>query len=166
MCPGGQDLPLQSVSTIEERQRASKWTRIHPFFAIGQLAIFFISVVLLVLHFLGRVSMDAVHLSVLTKIGFMVGAVITGSLWEKDVFGKWWFANEYFIEDVMTVNVFGLHVLYLFCYYVSPANLKLSLAMLSVAYVVYGLNVAQYILRHSANHAHGVREEERKKLAA
>jgi 3-vinyl bacteriochlorophyllide hydratase len=164
--PGGFRLPLQSVSQIDERRRASKWTRIHPVFAIGQLLVFLVSAVLLVLYFNGRVSFHAVHISVLIKVAFMAGAVITGAFWEKDVYGKWWFANEYFIEDVMTVNVFGLHALYLFCVYVWPQSLPLSIALLSFAYFVYGVNVGQYIWRHALNQKHDRRAVQRGERAA
>lgn len=159
-------LPLQSVSQIDERRRASKWTRIHPIFAIGQLLVFLVSALLLVLYYNGRVSFHAVHISVLIKVAFMAGAVITGAFWEKDVYGKWWFANEYFIEDVMTVNVFGLHALYLFCVYVWPQSLPLSTALLSFAYFIYGVNVGQYIWRHALNEKHDRRSVELGERAA
>jgi 3-vinyl bacteriochlorophyllide hydratase len=97
-----------------------------------------------------------VHLSVLTKIAFMIGAVITGSLWEHDVYGRWWFAHEFFVEDVMTANVFALHVAYLISYYAFPQHMTATLTLLGIAYAVYGLNVAQYI----ASHMHFGRHEE------
>jgi 3-vinyl bacteriochlorophyllide hydratase len=132
----------------QERSAASRWTRIHPVFAIGQLGVFLVSVVLFGLYFLHLVPFAAVNLSVLMKIFLMIGAIITGSLWEHDVFGPWWFAYEFFIEDVMTLNVFLLHCLYLFTVYVWPQTMNAALAMLGVAYAVYALNVAQYIISH------------------
>lgn len=124
------------------------WTAIHPIFAIGQLGVFLVSVVLLVLYVLHVVAFPVVHLSVLIKIGFMAGAVITGSLWEHDVYGKWWFAHEFFIEDVMTLNVVLLHAGYLVAVYGWPNNPAAYLSMLGLAYLVYGLNVGQYIASH------------------
>ncbi len=139
---------MQSVEAIRERRDASIWTAIHPIFAIGQLGVFLVSLVLLGLYFAHDVPFLTVHVSVLTKIAFMIGAVITGSLWEHDVFGKWWFAHEFFIEDVMTLNVFLLHIGYLVVVYAWPENTRAILAMLGMAYAVYGLNVGQYILSH------------------
>jgi 3-vinyl bacteriochlorophyllide hydratase len=139
---------LQSLEAIRKRREASIWTSIHPFFAIGQLGVFMVSLVLLGLYFLHVVSFATVHLSVLIKIAFMIGAIVTGSLWERDVFGTWWFAQEFFVEDVMTANVFGLHILYLIAYYALPSNRGASLALLGLAYLIYGLNVGQYILSH------------------
>jgi 3-vinyl bacteriochlorophyllide hydratase len=139
---------VQSSSAVRSRRDASKWTNIHPIFAIGQLGVFLVSVVLFGLYFLHIVPFAAVHLSVLIKIVFMIGAIITGSLWEKDVFGKWWFAHEFFIEDVMTADVFALHIGYLITFYCWPQNLNASLALLGVAYLAYAANVAQYIASH------------------
>lgn len=139
---------MQSGQAVRERREASRWTAIHPIFAIGQLGMFLVSVVLFGLFFLHDVPFLTVHVSVLVKIAFMLGAVVTGSLWEHDVYGKWWFAQEFFIEDVMTLNVFLLHIAYLVLVYGWPENARAYLAMLGVAYVVYALNVGQYIVSH------------------
>lgn len=132
---------------IIERRAASIWTKIHPLFAIAQLVTFVISVVLLVLYFRGTGSYQAVHLSVLVKVALMLGASVTGALWEKDVFGKYWFAPEFLGEDVMTVNVFILHIAYLLMAYTHPEQQGLVVGTLVLAYLVYSANVLQYVLR-------------------
>ena len=141
-------ISAQVKLSVRERRAASRWTYVHPLFAIGQLGVFLMSLVLVALYFLHVVPYTAVHLSVLIKICFMIGAVITGSLWEHDVFGRWWFAHEFFVEDVMTANVFALHIGYLLTFYLMPWNMFAILAMLGMSYLVYGLNVAQYIVSH------------------
>ncbi len=140
-------LPLETES---QRRKASVWTRAHGLFAMAQLGVFGVSLVLLVLFFRGVVPFSWVHVSVLVKIAMMLGAGITGAYWEFDVFGKWWFAPEYFYEDAMTVNVVLLHVAYLVVAYAWPFNVALSVAMLCVAYGAYAFNVVQYLLRHHA----------------
>jgi 3-vinyl bacteriochlorophyllide hydratase len=139
---------LQPSKSVRERREASIWTRIHPIFAIGQLGAFAVSVVLLALYFLHLASFATVYLSVLIKIAFMIGAVITGSLWEKDMYGAWWFAHEFFIEDVMTLNVFLLHAAFLVTVFAWSSNMPAILSLLGVAYGAYFLNVIQYILAH------------------
>jgi 3-vinyl bacteriochlorophyllide hydratase len=129
------------------RRAKSIWTKIHPFFAIGQLLVFFVSVGLLITYFRGGIDFSIVHYSVLLKIGLMVGAVITGSLWEHDVFGHWWFAPEFFVEDCMTAFVFVTQIAYLSVHAVYPTNQNLITQVLLVAYAVYLCNVAQYIHR-------------------
>jgi 3-vinyl bacteriochlorophyllide hydratase len=139
---------LQSRKTVRERREASVWTKIHPIFALGQLLIFCVSLTLLGLYFLHVVPFSIVHVSVLVKMAFMAGAIVTGSLWERDVYGRWWFALQFIIEDVMTANVFLLHIAYVTVYYLAPERTDLILSLLGVAYAVYGLNVAQYIVSH------------------
>jgi 3-vinyl bacteriochlorophyllide hydratase len=139
---------LQPFESIQERRRASVWTRVHPIFAIGQLGVFLVSVALLVLYYFHMASFKSVFLSVLIKIVFMIGAVVTGSLWEHDVFGAWWFAHDFFVEDVMTLNVFLLHIGFLVTAFKWPSNMNAVIGMLLFAYGIYALNVAQYIVQH------------------
>lgn len=139
---------MQSLEAIRKRRAGSIWTSIHPIFAIGQLGVFLVSVVLLGLYFAHIVPFALVHVSVLIKIGFMIGAIVTGSFWEHDVFGQWWFAHPLLVEDVMTANVFGLQIGYLVTYYGLPGNQRAIVAMLSLGYLIYALNAGQYILSH------------------
>ena len=137
------------LKLVLERRAASVWTRVHPVFALAQLFVFLVSVSLLAAYLLHAVPYAAVHVSVLVKIGLMIGAVVTGALWEHDVYGRWWFAQEFIIEDTMTANVFALHVAYLVVAYAWPANGTATLSILGVAYGVYALNVAQYVVQHA-----------------
>jgi 3-vinyl bacteriochlorophyllide hydratase len=136
-----------SSQEMVARRSASIWTKIHPVFALGQLLAFCVSVGLLVGYFRGVVTFDAVHQSVLVKVALMIGAIVTGALWEKDVFGHYWFAPEFLGEDTMTVNVFILHIGYLAMVVAHPDNVTAQIGTLIVAYGVYIANVAQYILR-------------------
>ncbi len=141
-------IDLERLGATQQRRESSVWTRVHPIFAIGQLGVFLVSVVLLVLYLLHVISFTYVFDSVLIKVGFMIGAIITGSLWEHDVYGAWWFAHEFFVEDVMTANVFFLHVIVLVIALGWPANMRAILGILLFGYVIYALNVAQYIVAH------------------
>jgi 3-vinyl bacteriochlorophyllide hydratase len=129
------------------RRAASIWTKIHPVFALAQLAAFCVSVGLLIAYFRGAVTFDIVHQSVLIKVALMIGAIVTGALWEKDVFGKYWFASEFLGEDTMTLNVFILHIGYIVMAITHPENITAQIGTLIVAYTVYIANVAQYVLR-------------------
>jgi 3-vinyl bacteriochlorophyllide hydratase len=138
-------MPETGPYSVSSRRAASIWTTIHPLFAIGQLFAFLVSVSLLVAYFRHAVPFHAVHVSVLVKIGLMVGAVVTGSLWERDVFGWYWFAPEFLAEDVMTLLVFILQMSYLAMAWLHPSDMGPILAVLCAAYAVYVANVAQYI---------------------
>ena len=132
---------------VRERRSGSLWTLVHPLFAIGQMFAFFVSVGFVIAYFRGTVDYHAVHVSVLVKIGLMVGAVVTGALWEKDVFGYYWFAPDFLFEDVMTLVVFVFQIAYLGMVRFHPHDMPVILLMLFLAYTVYVANVAQYIHR-------------------
>ena len=138
-------MPEANLEPVRERRKASIWTAIHPLFALGQLLVFFVSVALFVAYLRHAVQFEAVHVSVLVKIAMMVGAVVTGALWEHDVYGHWWFAPEFLFEDVMTLVVFLLQLSYLAMVWLHPGDMVPIVAMLIAAYAVYVANVAQYI---------------------
>jgi 3-vinyl bacteriochlorophyllide hydratase len=151
---------LVEARTLAVRAKRSKsvWTIVHPLFAIGQLFAFFVSVGMLAAYFRGAVDFHAVHISVLVKIGLMVGAVVTGALWEHDVFGYYWFAPDFLFEDVMTLVVFIFQLSYLAMVLFHPSDMSAILMMLICAYIVYAGNVAQYI--------HRTQNDKKKALAA
>jgi 3-vinyl bacteriochlorophyllide hydratase len=71
--------------------------------------------------------------------------MITGSLWEHDVYGRYLFAPAFFWEDVVSMAVIGLHTAYLVALvtaWLSPTALML-LAL--AAYVTYVVNAAQFV---------------------
>ncbi len=135
---------------IAQRREATIWTRIHPPFAFAQLAVCVVSVILIGFFFAGQISFNVVHLSALLKIALMAGAVVTGSLWERAVYGYWWFAPQFFLEDLMTYVVALFQIGYLLVYYHSPDNLAANVAVLIVSYLAYVVNVTQYVLKHAS----------------
>jgi 3-vinyl bacteriochlorophyllide hydratase len=140
-------MPDSGPLAVRARRTASIWTFIHPVFALGQLIAFLVSVALLIGYFAHAVPFHVVHISVLVKIGLMVGAVVTGSLWERDVYGFYWFAPEFLFEDVMTLIVFIFQMTYLAMVFVHPGSQGVIVGVLCFAYAVYLGNVAQYIHR-------------------
>lgn len=122
-------------------------------FAIGQLGVFVVSVLLLGLYAFHLVPFAAVYVSVLLKIALMIGAIVTGSLWEHDVFGEWWFAEEFFVEDVMTLNVFLLHIAVVVAFFSLPGAPGAVSGLLAFAYLIYAINVAQYVAQHASARA-------------
>jgi 3-vinyl bacteriochlorophyllide hydratase len=140
-------MPKAALSAVLERRKSSIWTKIHPIFALGQLLAFFVSIGFLIAYLRGAVPFHDVHVSVMVKIGLMVGAVITGALWEHDVYGHWWFAPEFLVEDVMTLIVFITQISYIIMVYTHPGQMNAILCLLGLAYLLYFGNVAQYIHR-------------------
>ncbi|MDO9013679.1 MAG: 2-vinyl bacteriochlorophyllide hydratase, partial [Polynucleobacter sp.] len=58
--------------------------------------------------------------------------MITGSIWEKVVFGKYLFAKSFFWEDVFSMLVLALHTAYLYCLWTGKLN-SIELIYLALA---------------------------------
>ena len=87
--------------------------------------------------------------------------MITGAIWEKEVFGKYLFARPFFWEDAFSVLVLALHTAYLIALgagALSPAGLMyLALA----AYAAYVINAAQFVIKlRQARRESGARSRE------
>ena len=71
--------------------------------------------------------------------------MITGSIWEKEVFGQYLFARSFFWEDVVSMLVLALHTAYLVAVmggFLSPrGQMVLALA----AYASYLINAGQFL---------------------
>ena len=101
--------------TAEERQRrdGSKWTLVQGVLAPVQFLVFLISLAL-VLRFLWTGHGQATAtISVVVKTATLYAIMITGSIWENDVFGRYLFAPAFFWEDVFSMLVLALHTAYL-----------------------------------------------------
>jgi 3-vinyl bacteriochlorophyllide hydratase len=133
--------------TPEQRRRrdASRWTLVQGVLAPLQFLVFLASLAL-VLRFLASGHGEAAAtLSVVVKTLVLYLIMITGSIWEKDVFGVWLFAPAFYWEDVFSMLVLALHTAYLLALgfgWLSPHGLMwLALA----AYAAYVINAAQFV---------------------
>jgi 3-vinyl bacteriochlorophyllide hydratase len=83
--------------------------------------------------------------SVVVKTVLLYTIMITGALWEHDVYGQYLFAPAFFWEDVVSFVVLALHTAYLaglaFSLWSPTALATLAL----VAYAVYFINAAQFL---------------------
>jgi len=73
--------------------------------------------------------------------------MVTGSIWEKVVFGKWLFAPAFFWEDVVSMVVIALHTAYLVMLLGKLGSLEARLTVALAAYVTYVVNAAQFVLK-------------------
>jgi len=147
---------VQLYTAAERRRRdTSRWTLVQGVLAPLQFLAFFVSLVL-VLHYLesGR-GFAAATDSVLVKTALLYTIMVTGSLWERDVFGKYLFAAPFFWEDAVSMLVIALHTAYvagLLLHWLSPRPLML-LAL--AAYGSYVVNAAQFLVKFRAARLQG-----------
>ena len=141
----GQRMPLY---TPEERRRRdeTRWTLVQGVLAPLQFAVFLVSLWLVVRYLLTGDGYFAATVSVVIKTLVLYTIMVTGSIWEKVVFGRYLFARPFFWEDVFSILVLALHTAYLVALFAGaePRNLMfLALA----AYVTYVINATQFLLK-------------------
>jgi 3-vinyl bacteriochlorophyllide hydratase len=135
--------------TPEERLRrdASPWTLVQGVLAPLQFLVFLVSLGL-VLRYLGTgEGLQAATFSVVAKTLVLYLIMVTGSVWEHAVFGRWLFAPSFFWEDVFSFLVLALHTAYLWAAYTGslPARHQMYLAL--AAYAAYVINAGQFLLK-------------------
>ena len=135
--------------TEEERVRRdrSAWTLVQGVLAALQFFVCVWSCALVVRTLLTGEGEVLSHGSVLIKTFTLYTIMVTGAIWEKDVYGQYLFAPAFFWEDVVSMGVIALHTAYvvaLFGDYLSTRELML-LAL--AAYATYAVNAGQFILK-------------------
>lgn len=124
----------------------SKWTIVQVILAPLQFLAFIISLGLIA-HYLNTGQGYAVAtLSVLIKIALLWLITITGMFWEKEVFGKWFLAPQFFWEDALNAVALVMHNLYFGAILLGWSEHDLMVLML-VAYISYLVNFAQFFVK-------------------
>lgn len=88
---------------------------------------------------------DAATWSVIVKTLFLYAIMITGALWEKDVFGEYLFVPAFFWEDVVSMLVMALHTAYVICVVFGFLSLPAQMWLAVAAYIAYAINAGQFV---------------------
>ena len=135
--------------TEEERRRrdATRWTLVQGVLAPVQFLVFLVSLVL-VLRWLATGDGFAVATaSVVLKTLLLYTIMVTGSIWEKVVFGKWLFVPAFFWEDVFSMLVLALHTAYLAALLTGALEPREQMLLALAAYAAYVVNATQFLLK-------------------
>lgn len=145
----GKESVKQALYTREERIRrdASPWTLVQAILAPLQFVVFAISLVLVVRYLMTGEGYDIATASILAKTFLLYLIMVTGSIWEKEVFGKWLFARAFFWEDVFSMLVLGLQTAYLLALLNGWGSPSDQMMIAVAAYAAYVINAAQFLLK-------------------
>lgn len=137
--------PLYSAD--ERRRRdASTWTLVQGVLAPIQFVVFLISLALVVRYMATGQGFEAATLSIVIKTFLLYTIMITGSIWEKEVFGRYLFAPAFYWEDVFSMLVLALHTAYLAALALGvDAHQQMLIAL--AAYATYVINATQFLLK-------------------
>jgi 3-vinyl bacteriochlorophyllide hydratase len=137
-----------SIYTPEQlaRRDRSTWTRVQMILAPIQFLAFLLSFGLVLRFLFTGQSYLAANVSVLIKIALLWAITITGMIWEKQVFGHYFLAREFFWEDVGNAVAMGTHNLYFLAIGLGwPERAVMTLMLL--AYCTYLINCAQFVVK-------------------
>ena len=135
--------------TPEERRRrdASPWTLVQGVLAPAQFAVFLVSLGL-VLHFLATGNGGpAAMASVVLKTVVLYVIMVTGSIWEREIFGSYLFAPAFYWEDVFSMLVLALHTAYLAALFTGALDSHGLMLLALAAYATYLVNAGQFLLK-------------------
>ena len=139
-------LPLY---TEEQRRRrdASHWTTVQAVLAPLQFGVFLVSTLLVVRYLLTGIGWELATASIVAKTALLYAIMVTGSIWEREVFGRFLFAPAFFWEDVVSILVLVLHTAYLVALVSGDVAPRDQMWIALAAYATYVVNALQFLLK-------------------
>ena len=129
------------------RRDASRWTLVQGILAPLQFAVFLISVILVMRHLASGRGLEIATASIVVKTVVLYTIMVTGAIWERDVFGQYLFAPAFFWEDVVSMLVLALHTTYLIALFSGAVDPERQMWLALAAYASYLLNATQFVLK-------------------
>lgn len=141
--------PARGLYTPEQRRRrnASPWTLVQGILAPLQFAVFLVSLYFVVHYLITGEGYLLATASIVVKTLVLYTIMVTGSLWERDVFGRYLFAPAFYWEDVVSMLVLAVHSAYLVALFTGALAPGQLMALALIAYATYVVNAAQFVLK-------------------
>ncbi len=138
-----------ALYTPEQRARrdSTRWTLVQGLLAPFQFLVCLVSLVLVVRYLTTGAGEAAATASIVVKTITLYTIMITGSIWEKVVFGKWLFADAFWWEDFFSMFVIALHSAYLIALFFDLGTTQGRMVLALAAYGTYAINAAQFLLK-------------------
>ncbi len=156
---GAAPSPLSLYTAAErERRDRSAWTLVQGVLAPLQFLVFAISLALVLRYLATAQGHEIAAWSVVVKTLVLYTIMVTGCIWEKQVFGVWLFAPAFFWEDVFSMLVLALHTAYLVALATGWLDARQQMLLALAAYAAYLINATQFILKLRAARLSAPRE--------
>ena len=147
--------------TADQRKRRNEsvWTLVQGILAPVQFLIFVVSFCLVFRYLFTGDGYEIATISIVVKTIALYLIMITGSIWEKVVFGKYLFADGFFWEDVFSMLVLALHTAYLYFLWNGALSANELIYLALAAYIAYLINAAQFVWKLRVARYEGAEEE-------
>ena len=139
----------QPLYTAEERRRrdASPWTLVQGILAPIQFVVFAVSLGLVLRYLATGDGLAAATVSIVVKTLVLYTIMVTGAIWEKEVFGCYLFARPFYWEDMFSMVVLALHTAYLASLLLGLLDARTQMYLALAAYATYVINATQFVLK-------------------
>lgn len=139
-------MPLYSP---EQRRRrdATPWTTVQGVLAPLQFVVCAASALLVLRWLATGEGLQLATASFVLKCALLYLIMVTGSVWEKAVFGQWLFAPAFFWEDVVSMVVIALHTACLVAMATGWLEARAQMLLVLAAYAAYVINAAQFLIK-------------------
>lgn len=140
--------PRPLYSSEEKRRRdETPWTLVQAILAPVQFLAFAISLILVLRYLATGEGLWIATCSIVIKTMLLYAIMITGSIWERVVFGRYLFARAFFWEDVFSMLVLALHTAYLAAIIGGIGSPRQQMVLVLAAYASYAINATQFLLK-------------------
>ena len=140
--------PQPLYSPEEKRRRdATPWTLVQGILAPVQFFAFAVSLALVLRYLATGDGLWIATCSIVIKTLLLYAIMITGSIWERVVFGRYLFARAFFWEDVFSMLVLALHTAYLAAIIYDIGSPQQQMLLVLAAYASYAINATQFLLK-------------------
>jgi 3-vinyl bacteriochlorophyllide hydratase len=141
--------PLRLLYTPEQRLRrdATRWTLVQGLLAPIQFLVFAVSVFLVLRYLSSGEGYAIATASIVLKTLVLYAIMVTGAIWEREVFGVYLFAPAFFWEDVFSFLVLALHTAYLIALFAGIGSAEQQMMLALAAYATYVINATQFVLK-------------------
>jgi 3-vinyl bacteriochlorophyllide hydratase len=138
-----------SLYSAEEKCRrdATRWTLVQGILAPVQFFAFAVSLALVLRYLATGEGLWIATCSIVIKTLLLYTIMITGSIWERIVFGRYLFAHAFFWEDVFSILVLALHTAYLAAIAGNIGSPRQQMMLVLAAYASYAINATQFLLK-------------------
>ena len=140
---------LTTLYTADQRRRrdATKWTLVQGILAPVQFVVFLASLILVIRYLATGEGYAIATASIVLKTLALYAIMITGAIWEREVFGVYLFAPAFFWEDVFSFLVIALHTAYLVALVFDLGDPRQQMMLALAAYASYVINATQFLLK-------------------
>lgn len=147
-----------ALYTADERRRrdASPWTYVQGVLAPVQFVVFLVSLYLVLSYLATGQGFMLATVSIVVKTMVLYAIMVTGAIWEREVFGRYLFAPAFFWEDVFSILVLALHTGYLVTLFTGSLDPVGQMYLALLAYATYVINAGQFLLKLRAARLEGV----------